>query len=77
MLSADGRAAELRALLATTSSRPALLTRSIHGVIAHEDTALWADIIAEDPGYYATSEGMAGLDAETEFLPCTTGLPDE
>lgn len=39
--------------------------------------SLWADIIAEDPRYHATAEGMAGLHAETEFLPCTSGLPDE
>jgi hypothetical protein len=37
--------------------------------------ALWADIIAEDPDYYATPSGMATLHASTEFLPCTSELP--
>lgn len=39
--------------------------------------SLWADIIAEDSAFYDTPGGMASLDAETEFLPCTSGLPDE
>jgi hypothetical protein len=38
-------------------------------------TALWADIINENPDYYATSGGLATLHASTEFLPCTRGLP--
>ena len=37
--------------------------------------ALWADIISEDPDFYATPGGMATLHASTEFLPCTRGLP--
>jgi hypothetical protein len=37
--------------------------------------ALWADIINEDPDFYATLGGMASLHADTEFLPCTSGLP--
>jgi hypothetical protein len=41
------------------------------GVIA----ALWADIISEDPDFYATPGGMSTLHAGTEFLPCTSGLP--
>jgi hypothetical protein len=39
--------------------------------------ALWADIIAEDPDTYGTPGGMASLEAETDFLSCTRGLPDE
>ncbi len=39
--------------------------------------SLWADIITDDPGTYATPGGMASLEAATEFLPCTSGLPDE
>lgn len=38
--------------------------------------SLWSDIIAEDPGYYATPGGLDSLEAETTFLPCTSGLPD-
>jgi hypothetical protein len=36
---------------------------------------LWSDVIAEDPDFYATPGGMAALEAETIFLPCTRGLP--
>jgi hypothetical protein len=43
------------------------------GVIA----SLWSDIIAEDPGLYATPGGLASLEAGTVFLPCTSGLPDD
>ena len=39
--------------------------------------SLWADIIAEDPGFYGTPDGMASLEADTEFLPCTSGMPGE
>ncbi len=39
--------------------------------------SLWADIIAEDPGLYGTPDGMASLEADTEFLPCASGLPGE
>lgn len=39
--------------------------------------ALWADIIAENPGTYGTPEGIASLETETRFLACTAGLPDE
>jgi hypothetical protein len=39
--------------------------------------SLWADIIAEDPGTYATPDGVATLEADTEFLPCTSGLPGD
>ena len=38
--------------------------------------SLWSDIIAEDPGLYGTPGGLASLEAETVFLPCTTGLPE-
>jgi hypothetical protein len=37
--------------------------------------SLWSDIIAEDPGLYGTPGGLASLEAETIFLPCTGGLP--
>ena len=37
--------------------------------------SLWSDIIAEDPGLYGTPGGLASLEAETIFLPCTSGLP--
>ncbi len=36
---------------------------------------LWSDIIAENPELYGTPGGLAGLEAETIFLPCTSGLP--
>ena len=36
---------------------------------------LWSDIIAEDPGVYGGPGGLASLEAETIFLPCTSGLP--
>jgi len=36
---------------------------------------LWSDVIAEDPDFYAAPGGMAALEAETIFLPCTRGLP--
>lgn len=39
--------------------------------------SLWSDSIAEDPAFYASPGGMATLEADTEFLPCTSGLPDE
>src|ERR1700716_350718 len=38
--------------------------------------ALWSDIIAEDPELYGTPGGLASLEAETIFLPCTSGLPE-
>ena len=38
--------------------------------------SLWSDIIAEDPELYGTPGGLAGLEAETIFLPCTGGLPE-
>ncbi len=38
--------------------------------------SLWSDIIAEDPGLYGTPGGLASLEAETIFLPCTSGLPE-
>ena len=38
---------------------------------------LWSDIIAEDPGFYGTPGGWASLEAETIFLPCTSGLPGD
>lgn len=37
---------------------------------------LWSDIIAENPEVYGTPGGLASLEAETIFLPCTSGLPD-
>jgi hypothetical protein len=37
--------------------------------------SLWSDIIAEDPEWYSTPGGLASLEAETIFLPCTSGLP--
>ena len=37
--------------------------------------SLWSDIIAEDPELYGTPGGLASLEAETIFLPCTSGLP--
>jgi hypothetical protein len=37
--------------------------------------SLWSDIIAENPGLYGTPGGLASLEAETVFLPCTSGLP--
>jgi hypothetical protein len=39
--------------------------------------SLWADIIAEDPGIYGTPDAIAALEADTRFLPCTSGLPDD
>jgi hypothetical protein len=38
--------------------------------------SLWSDIIAENPELYGTPGGLASLEAETIFLPCTSGLPD-
>ncbi len=38
---------------------------------------LWSDIIAEDPDFYGDENGLASLEAETTFLACTSGLPDE
>jgi hypothetical protein len=37
--------------------------------------SLWSDIIAEDPEWYGTPGGLDSLEAETIFLPCTSGLP--
>ena len=37
--------------------------------------SLWSDIIAENPELYGTPGGLASLEAETIFLPCTSGLP--
>ena len=37
--------------------------------------SLWSDIIAENPELYGTPDGLASLEAETIFLPCTSGLP--
>jgi len=36
---------------------------------------LWSDIIAENPELYGTPGGLASLEVETIFLPCTSGLP--
>ena len=38
--------------------------------------SLWSDIIAGNPGLYGTPGGLASLEAETIFLPCTSGLPE-
>jgi hypothetical protein len=38
--------------------------------------SLWSDIIAENPELYGTPGGLASLEAETIFLPCTAGLPE-
>ena len=38
--------------------------------------SLWSDIISGDPDFYATPGGLASLEAETIFLPCTSGLPE-
>jgi hypothetical protein len=38
--------------------------------------SLWSDIIAENPELYGTPGGLASLEAETIFLPCTSGLPE-
>ena len=38
--------------------------------------SLWSDIIAEDPELYGTPGGLASLEAETTFLPCTSGLTE-
>jgi len=37
---------------------------------------LWSDIIAENPELYGTPGGLASLEAETIFLPYTSGLPE-
>ena len=37
--------------------------------------SLWSDIIAENPELYGTPDGLASLETETIFLPCTSGLP--
>ena len=42
------------------------------GVIA----SLWSDIIAENPEVYGSPGGLVSLEAETIFLPCTSGLPE-
>jgi hypothetical protein len=39
--------------------------------------SLWSDIIAENPGLYGTPGGLASLEAETVFLPCTRELPGQ
>lgn len=36
---------------------------------------LWSDIIAENPEEYGSPGGLASLEAETIFLPCTRGCP--
>jgi hypothetical protein len=41
-----------------------------------EEHASRADVIAEDPELYGTPGGLASLEAETIFLPCTSGLPE-
>jgi hypothetical protein len=38
--------------------------------------SLWSDIIAENPEMYGTPGGLASLEAETIFLPCTSGLAE-
>jgi len=38
--------------------------------------SLWSDIIAQDPELYGTPGGLASLEAETTFLPCTSALPE-
>ena len=38
--------------------------------------SLWSDIIAENPDLYGSPGGLASLEAETIFLPCTGGLPE-
>jgi hypothetical protein len=38
--------------------------------------SLWSDIIAENQELYGTPVGLASLEAETIFLPCTSGLPE-
>jgi hypothetical protein len=38
--------------------------------------SLWSDIIAENAELYGTRGGLASLEAETIFLPCTRGLPE-
>ena len=48
-----------------------------HASKAEVVRALWAGIIAEDPDTYGTPGGMASLEAETVFLACIRGLPDE
>ena len=37
--------------------------------------SLWSDIIAENQEVYGAPGGLASLEAETIFLPCTSGLP--
>ena len=37
--------------------------------------SLWSDIISENPEVYGSPGGLASLEAETIFLPCTSGLP--
>ena len=39
--------------------------------------SLWSDIIAENLGLYGTPGGLASLEAETIFLPCTRELPGQ
>lgn len=39
--------------------------------------SLWSDMIAEDPATSGSPDGVASLEADTEFLPCTSGLPGE
>src|SRR5712691_8859435 len=37
--------------------------------------SLWSDIIAEDPGFYGTPDGMAGLEAAPSSCPAPAGSP--
>jgi hypothetical protein len=46
-----------------------------HASRADVIASLWSDIIAENPELYGTASGLASLEAETIFLPCTSGLP--
>jgi len=38
--------------------------------------SLWSDIIAENPELYGGPGGLASLETETIFLPCTSELPE-
>jgi hypothetical protein len=46
-----------------------------HASRAEVIASLWSDIIAENRELYGTPGGLASLEAETIFLPCTSGLP--
>lgn len=50
-------------------------TGSARGGRAEVIASLWLDIIAEDPDFYAPPGGLASLEAETIFLPWSSGLP--